>query len=78
MSTVCFLMCVSSTHFFVGTQSNKYRERRSKSAGAIKLLEMVRQCNEYAPMYSVLPGLIFSTDDSTVFVFKGKSEKLDA
>ena len=27
-------------------------------------------------MYSVFPGLTFSTDDSTVF-FKGKSEKLD-
>ena len=44
--------------------------------GALKLLEMVQQCNGYASMYSVSPGLIFSTEDSTVF-FKGKSEKLD-
>ena len=34
-------------------------------------------CNNNAPVYPVLPGHVFSTDNSTVFVFKGKTEKLD-
>ena len=41
MSTVCILMCVSSTHFFVGKRDKHYREKRNKTNGALKLIDMV-------------------------------------
>ena len=39
------------------------------------LERLVSKCNNNAPVYPVLPGLVFSTDDSTVFVFCGKVGK---
>ena len=41
--------------------------------GAFKLLDLVSQENNKADVRCVLPGLVTSTDDSTIFIFKGKS-----
>ena len=62
---------------FVEERDKKYREKQNKIYGALKLSEMISICNNNAPVYPVLPGLILFTDDSTVFVFKGKAENLD-
>ena len=47
------------------------------SKGALKLTELVSVANNNAPVYNVLPGLITSTDDTTVFVFKGATKELE-
>ena len=44
------------------------------SKGAHKLTKLVSIANNNAPIYNVLPGLITSTDDTTVFVFKGATK----
>ena len=41
------------------------------------LVQLVSSANDNAPIYNVLPGLITSTDDTTVFVFKGETQELE-
>ena len=41
------------------------------------LVKMVSECNNNAPVYPILPGLVFSTEDSTMFVFKGKASNTE-
>ena len=41
------------------------------------LKRLVSQANNNAPIYSVQPGLVTSTDDTTVFVFKGATKELE-
>ena len=40
-------------------------------------MKFVSIANNNAPIYNVLPGLITSTDDTTVFVFKGAMKELE-
>ena len=79
MSTVSFLMVVAITHLFVGEKNSRYHKYREEpSQGAKMLTRLVSKCNRYAPVYPILPGLIFSTDDSTLFVFKGKAKTAES
>ena len=73
MSTVSFFMVVASTHLLVGEKNSRYHKyKQEPTKGANVLAKMVSECNNNAPVYPILPGLVFSTDDSTMFVFKGK------
>ena len=46
-----------------------------KTDGAKKLEEMVSKYNNDAKNCSTLPGMIFSTYNTTLFVFKGVASK---
>ena len=77
MSTICYLMVVASTHFFVGEPNKLYHKKKVSEAtkGSIALRQLVSRCNHNAPVYPVLPSLLMSTDDTTVFTFRGTMEK---
>ena len=41
-------------------------------------MRLLSKCNRDAPVYPILPGLIFSTDNSTLFVFEGKAKMTES
>ena len=70
-------MVVATTHFFVGEVNSLYHKKKINEAskGSIALRNLVSKCNHGAPVYPVLPSLLMSTDDTTVFTFRGTMEK---
>ena len=56
--TVSFLFTVAITHLFVGEIAHSHTYRNKMTIGAHKLVRLVRSCNNNAPIYAVLPGLI--------------------
>ena len=76
ISSLCYSLTVASTHILVGKADTNIARVpiEQLSNGAVKLLELVSLANNKADVRTVLPGLVTSTDDSTVFIFKGKSK----
>ena len=75
ISKVSFLFTVATTYIFVGEKDTNFHTYKKKSkTGAQKLVRLVRSCNNNATIRTVLPGLIFSTNNNTICVFKGKAK----
>ena len=79
LSTICYLFTVACTHLLIGVPHPKYNHIKSNrlSKGARELIKLVSIANNNAPIYNVMPGLITSTDDTTIFVFKGATKELE-
>ena len=79
LSTICYLFTVACAHLLIGTPDPKFNNLRENklTKGAQILKKLVSEANNNAPIYNVLPGLITSTDDTTVFVFKGATKELE-
>ena len=79
ISTICYLFIVVCTHLLIGVPHPKYNHIKSNwlSKGARELIKLVSIANNNAPIYNVMPGLITSTDDTTVFVFKDATKVLE-
>ena len=75
MSAVSFLMTIATTHYFVGEPTKHYHKKSIKHSNeGAKLLErMVSISNKGAPIHPVIPALMTSTDNTTMFVFKGRA-----
>ena len=74
MSTISFLLTVTTTYPFVGEKDSKLHSRKKKSITvAQKLTRLISKCNNNTPIFAVLPGLSFSADDITIFVFRGNA-----
>ena len=71
MSMVAFLFTVASTHLMICELDKRcHRVKKMKSKGAHMLEDMAKRANDGVSVYPILLGIIFSTDDSTYFVFK--------
>ena len=80
LSTICYLFTVAVAHILIGVPDPKYNttiKANKLTKGAQKLVRLVSIANNNAPIYNVLPGLITSTDDTTVFAFKGETKELE-
>jgi hypothetical protein len=80
LSTLSYLMTVACTHLFVGDR-DEYIHTHSimdGTEGARRLYNLVSQCNGNAPLKHALPALITSTDDTTMFVFKGTAPNVES
>ena len=76
MSSISYLINVAASHFIVGSDNSSRSTLLPKATvGAKKLHRLVSEANDGMPIFPVHPALITSTDDTTVFVFKGKAEK---
>ena len=80
LSTISYLFTVAAAHLLIGVPDPKFNTVMKKhkiTKGARMLVQLVSSANDNAPIYNVLPGLITSTDDTTVFVFKGETQELE-
>ena len=80
LSTLSYLMTVACTHLFIG-ERDEYIHTSSVvdgTEGAKRLHDLVMQCNGNAPLKYALPALITSTDDTTMFVFKGTAPSVES
>lgn len=83
LNTLTYLMTVATTHFqFSDTEkadkfNKNYKSIDSASDGAQLFHELVSLCNEGMGVSPIDPALAFSTDDSTVYSFRGKELVLD-
>ena len=77
LSTISYLFTIAASHLIIGTCDPQYNIPSLSTAtkGARDLVSLVSRANKNAPIYPVLPGLITSTDDTTVFVFKGTAKE---
>ena len=77
MFTICYLIVVASTHFFISETNKLYHKKNISDAskGSIRLRQLVSECNHNVPVYPVLPSLLMLTDDTTIFTFRGIVEK---
>ena len=76
MSTISYLMTVAASHFIVSTDNSSHSTLLTKAAvGSKKPHRLVTAANDGLPIFPVHPALITSTNDTTVFVFKGVAEK---
>ena len=72
-NAISFLVIVARAHLFVGEIPNRITTKKVEHAtdGAKMLEKLVSEANNDAPVSPVYPWLITSTDDTTVFIFKG-------
>ena len=70
-SCVSYLVSVAVSHYVIGQTGNDVTDVKHATPGAIKFRDMVSKVNNNAEVYPVKPWLLTSTDDSTLFVFKG-------
>ena len=78
LSTVAYLFTIATTHLIISSDDPSHSYQQSTGTmtkGARELLKLVSLANDGAPIKPVLPALITSTDDTTVFVFKGSSKE---
>jgi hypothetical protein len=75
MSAMAFATTVAGTHFIVGSDWNGQELLTNISEGAAQMIQLVRQANGGAPVHLVKPQYIFSTDDTTQYIFKGADPK---
>ena len=68
-SCVSYLMTVAVTHYRI--VKKKIPSISNATIGATTLYDMVQACNSNNNLAPVSPWLITSTDDSTLFVFRG-------
>ena len=73
-SATSFLMTVAACHLIVGEVSTLNTRIEKATPGAQKLMRLVQGVHQNPPMFHVHPALLLSTDDSTMFVFEGKSK----
>jgi hypothetical protein len=80
LSTISYLMTVACSHLVVGDRDESINPHPIKNAtpGAILLHNLVQDCNNKASIRHISPSLQFSTDDSTMFVFKGTARKIQS
>ena len=79
ISTITYLFTVATTHLFIGKPSPKIHTYKLTDAtpDAQLLASLVSRANNGVPIHHVLPAMVTSTDDTTVFVFRGASTKLE-
>ena len=75
-SAMTYLLVVASTHFVVGNNNDMTTQLPRATKGARKLAQMITDYyGSDVPIFPVHPALLLSTDDSTLFVFRGKVKK---
>ena len=73
-STFSYIITVASTHFIVGKiLSDKVLNMLQKEA--IETIDLVSKLNNNTLCMPINPNLIFSTDDTTMYIFEGVEEK---
>ena len=73
-SAFSFAITVLSTHFIIGKSlSNKLLNLLSKEA--LETIEIVSKLNNNMPCMPINPNLVFSTDDTMMYVYEGIEEK---
>ena len=73
LSTLCYLIIVAATHLVIGDRDETINPHVIGDAlpRAILLHNLVQDYNDKAAIRYISPALQYSTDDSTMFVFKG-------
>ena len=71
-------MTVAATHLVIGERDETINPHAigDASPGAILLHNLVQDCNDKSTIRHISPALQYSTDDSTMFVFKGTARKI--
>jgi hypothetical protein len=81
LSAYTFAVTAAGSHFVVGERGAGYVPLATPDAGVVStgtpsgrksLLDMVSEANGGFPVYPVHPSMVFSTDDTTLFVFEGQ------
>lgn len=71
MSAMAFGTTVAGTHFIVGSETAGRELPAKVSPGAQKMIDLVKKANNGAEVRCVQPQYIFSTDDTTQYIFEG-------
>lgn len=75
LSMITYLFTIVTTHFIVLPKDHKLNSRFPKideaTDGAKELYRLVQRCNPGMQICPVNPTLLFSTDDTTLYIFKG-------
>ena len=71
MLAMTFLLTVAPTHLIIGEPSVSHKHVNFLSEVAQKFILMAEKESDNLAMFPVHPGLIFSMDDNTMFVFEG-------
>lgn len=75
-STMSFILTVALTSFLVGKPPNNHPSLKMKGTEGSKVFqELVSKCHGGKTIYPILPSLLTSTDDTTLFVHKNKKKK---
>ena len=75
-STMSFILTVALTSFIVGkAPKNHPALKRTGTEGSQVLRDLVSSCYGNNAVYPILPSLLTSTDDTTLFVHKHKKDK---
>ena len=76
---MALISVVAATHYniMVNSHPDMEREITDGSKGVNMLYNMIRKENGNAPIFPVRPELIFSTDDTTDYIFEGKGVTQD-
>ena len=79
ISSMALVSVVAATHYNITVHSHPDVEKQIKEAskGVRMFYDIIRQVNNNAPVFPVRPELIFSTDDTTDYIFEGKGVTQD-
>ena len=79
MYTVCYLIVVVFSHFFVGNINPLYHRCKLRDATLCRkrFARLVSWYHNSASVYPVLPSLVIFTDDTTVFDFRDVNTKCE-
>ena len=74
-----YLFTVSTTRLLLGISSpNLHIRKLNEASPGIQLLaSIVSRANNGAPTHHVLPAIIASADNTTIFVFRGARTELE-
>ena len=77
-STMAFILTVANTSFIIGKPPKNHPCRAKKGTfGAQLFYEMVCKAYKTQDVYPILPSMLKSTDDTTIFAHKGKVDKIE-
>ena len=69
---------ISMAHYSVGETDPRIEKIENATEGTQKLYKMIQACNNGATPKVVLPFFVSTTDDITVFFFKGSMDGKDS
>ena len=78
ISSMCLLVLIACTHFVPVKENDKDVSkllRHTEENGVRLMYDLVRKANKNLHMHPIAPEYIYSTDDTTDYIFEGKGEK---
>ena len=77
LTSIIDLFTITMTHYFIDQLDTAifYPPISSLTLGAMEFIDLFHKANNGLPIRIVLTGLVTSTNDLTIFIFKGISRK---